>query len=62
MENFHKNKNYFRLILSDDKIDQRLLNKFELKHLICKTCAINKNIENEDDGYYDYDSDLDDEK
>ena len=46
LENFHKNKNYFRLILSDDKIDQRLLNKFELKHLICKTCAINKNIEN----------------
>ena len=37
-EYFHKNREYFRLFLSDDTIDKKLLNKYELKHLICKTC------------------------
>ena len=45
-ESFSKRKNYYRLILSDDKIDKNLLEKIELKHLICKTCSLDYNIGN----------------
>jgi hypothetical protein len=45
-ESFSKRKSYYRLILSDDKIDKNLLEKIELKHLICKTCSLDYNIGN----------------
>ena len=45
-ERFHKNKKYFRLFFVDNKIDKKLLDKYDLKHLICLTCAQDKNIEN----------------
>ncbi len=43
-QNFQKNQKYLRLFLRDNKIDQRLLNKFELKHLICEDCSKDINI------------------
>lgn len=43
-QNFHKSLNYFRLFLTDKKIDKKLLNKFELKHLICEICFKDNNI------------------
>lgn len=45
-ESFSKNKNYYRLILTDNKMDQNLLEKIELKHLICKNCSLDYNIGN----------------
>ena len=45
-ENFSKRKSYYRLFLSDNKIDKDLLEKIELKHLICKACSVDYNIGN----------------
>ena len=45
-ESFSKRKSYYRLFLSDKKIDKDLLEKIELKHLICKACSLNYNIGN----------------
>jgi hypothetical protein len=45
-ESFTKRKSYYRLILSDDKIDKKLLENIELKHLICKVCSLDYNIGN----------------
>lgn len=44
-ENFNKKNKYFRLLLSDSKMNQNILKKLELKHLICYTCYKNENIE-----------------
>ena len=37
-ENFNNKNQYYRLFLKDNKIEEKI-KKFELKHLICKTCA-----------------------
>ena len=43
-QNFKKNNQYFRLFMNDDKLDKDLLKNYELKHLICETCAKNNDI------------------
>lgn len=45
-QNFKKKNQYFRLFMNDDKLDKDLLKKYELKHLICNTCARNNDINN----------------
>ena len=45
-QNFKTKMQYFRIFMNDDQLDKDLLKKYELKHLICKTCFINKDIGN----------------
>lgn len=49
-QNFNRKIKFYRLILNDKKINKDLLKKYELKHLICKTCAIEKKIDNIQNG------------
>ena len=44
-QNFRKKYNYVNIFFKDDKLDKKILNKIEYKHLICKKCALNKNID-----------------
>ena len=51
-QNFNKNNKYFRLLLSDDKMNKNILKKLELKHLICTACYTNEKIEKKNNEIY----------
>ena len=44
--NFNKYNKYYRLLFSDDEIKKLTKEKFDLKHLLCKACAMENKIEN----------------
>ena len=49
-QNFNRKNKYYRLIMSDNKIDKNILKSKELKHLICQKCAIENKVDKFDNG------------
>ena len=44
-QNFSKKYKYIKIFFKDDKINKEISDKIELKHLVCKNCALEKGID-----------------
>ena len=44
-QNFSKKYKYIKIFFKDDKINKEISDKIELKHLVCKNCALEKEID-----------------
>ena len=44
-DHYRKQYRYINIFFKDDALDKKILNKIEFKHLACKKCALNKNID-----------------